>query len=219
MAKPIIIPIGADKGGVGKTTVCRAFLDYLKASGINFRAFDTENEVEGGGGVLKRFWPAETEVVNLTDSDGQMKVFDTLSDQVVTVIDIRAGLMTPMLKMLRDIGLLDPSRYSIAVLHVLGNNKASLDEIKPIGDLLAGLRHVIVGNRVNDTKFDFPPGALDIPMLSAKAAEAVDKAGVPFSGFRKTPRLESGAESLVLGGTVGHWLDRVHAQFAGVKLP
>ena len=27
--KPVIVMIGADKGGVGKTTVCRALLDWL----------------------------------------------------------------------------------------------------------------------------------------------------------------------------------------------
>jgi hypothetical protein len=29
MAKPAVILVGADKGGVGKTTVSRALLDYL----------------------------------------------------------------------------------------------------------------------------------------------------------------------------------------------
>jgi hypothetical protein len=216
MSKPIIVIIGADKGGVGKTTVARAFLDFLRATGVKFRAFDTENEVEGG--VLRRFFPDATEVVDITDSDGQMRVFDTLDD-AVTVIDIRAGLLSPTLKMLSEIGFLDPARFSIAVLHVLGNNQASLDEVAPVAERLAGLRHVIVGNRVNATKFDFPPGALDVPMLAPKAAEAVDKTNVPFSVFRKAPRLETGAESPVLGGVVGHWLDRVHAQFAGIKLP
>ena len=210
MSKPIVVIIGGNKGGVGKTTVARAFCDYLFATGVNFRAFDTESAVEGG--VLKRFFPDKTEVVDLTDSDGQMRVFDTLG-QAVTVIDIRAGLLSPTLDMLAAIGFLDPARYSIAVLHVVGNNQASIEEIKPVADRLAGMRHVVVGNRVNATKFDFPPGALDVPMLTPKAAEAVDRAAVSFGAFRKA------SNSAVLSGMVGHWLDRVHAQFAGIKLP
>ena len=31
MAKPAVILVGADKGGVGKTTVSRALLDYLSS--------------------------------------------------------------------------------------------------------------------------------------------------------------------------------------------
>ena len=42
MAKPTVIIVGADKGGVGKTTVARTLLDYFTAHQIPARAFDTE---------------------------------------------------------------------------------------------------------------------------------------------------------------------------------
>ncbi|WIG52492.1 MAG: hypothetical protein OJF48_003411 [Afipia sp.] len=210
MTKPILIIVGADKGGVGKTMVSRALLDYLKANGYDHRAFDTENETPNG--VLKRFYPERTAIVDLADSDGQMEVFDTLGD-AVTVIDIRAGLLSPTLKTLSEIGFLDPAKYSLIVLHVLGNTQTSIDEVAPIVNRLAGLRYVPIGNRINDTKFDFPAGALDIPMLNARAVEAVDKANVPFSDFANS------APSPVMRGYVKHWLDRVFAQFASAKLP
>ena len=53
MAKPAVILVGADKGGVGKTTVSRALLDYFIAHNIPTRAFDTESP----RGTLKRFHP------------------------------------------------------------------------------------------------------------------------------------------------------------------
>jgi hypothetical protein len=211
MTKPSIYIVGADKGGVGKTTLTRAFLDYLDASGVASRPFDTENEVPGG--VLKRFYPERAALVDLADSDGQMQVFDTLNPATATVIDIRAGLLSPTLQLLTDIGFLDPERYAITVLHVLGNNQASIDEIKPVAaKLAAGARHIAVGNRINATKFAFPPDALDIPMLGAAAAEAADKANMPFAVFAKEN------PSAVLRGTVRTWLDRVFAQFAGAKI-
>ena len=43
MAKPVVIVVGADKGGVGKTTVARTLLDYFTANNIASRAFDTES--------------------------------------------------------------------------------------------------------------------------------------------------------------------------------
>ncbi|MET4719890.1 hypothetical protein ABIF63_003996 [Bradyrhizobium japonicum] len=37
------------------------------------------------------------------------------------------------------------------------------------------MRHIAIGNHINDTKFAFPAGAVNIPMLSAKASKAVDR--------------------------------------------
>ena len=51
MAKPVVIVVGADKGGVGKTTVSRTLLDYFSANNVPTRAFDTESP----RGTLKRF--------------------------------------------------------------------------------------------------------------------------------------------------------------------
>jgi len=64
-----------------------------------------------------------------------------------------------------------------------GNTQASINEVKLITDKIATARYVAIGNRVNDTKFDFPAGALDVPMLNTKACEAVDAASVPFNVF------------------------------------
>ena len=40
--RPMVVMIGADKGGVGKTTIARTLLDYLDANGVPARAFDSE---------------------------------------------------------------------------------------------------------------------------------------------------------------------------------
>jgi len=91
MAKPAVILVGGDKGGVGKTTVARTLIDYFGAHQTPTRAFDTESP----RGTLKRFHPDLTEVVNVTAVADQMKIFDTLgsADAKVTVIDVRAGLV------------------------------------------------------------------------------------------------------------------------------
>ena len=130
MAKPAVIIVGADKGGVGKTTVARTLLDYFTAHQIATRAFDTETP----RGTLKRFHPNLTDVVDMTLIADQMKVFDTLSsaDASVTLIDVRAGLMLPTLKALRDIGFIEAAKkgqITFAVFHILGPSIASLDEI------------------------------------------------------------------------------------------
>lgn len=209
MAKPTIIIVGANKGGVGKTTTTRALLHYLRSIGIAHRAFDTEHP----HGSLARFYPAE--VVDLTDSDDQIKVFDTVSDQVVTVIDIRAGLLTRTINTLAVIGYLDPARFNIIVLHVLGNSRDSLNEMPDVSERLRGVRYIMVANRINETKFTFPAGVeIDIPMLNVKAAETIDAANVAYHDY---PAM-SGA-SAVLSGYLGNWLAGITAQLAAAKIP
>ena len=75
MAKPTVVVVGADKGGVGKTTVARTLLDYFTAHHVPTRAFDTESPK----GTLKRFHPDITEIVDVTSVADQMRIFDTLS--------------------------------------------------------------------------------------------------------------------------------------------
>ena len=92
--KPVVIVVGADKGGVGKTTVSRTLLDYFSANNIPTRAFDTESP----RGTLMRFHPDITQIVDMTTTADQMKIFDTLNAGTsVTVIDVRAGLLSPAL--------------------------------------------------------------------------------------------------------------------------
>ena len=75
--KPVVLMVGADKGGVGKTTVTRTVLDYLAAKNTLVRAFDAEYP----RGTLQRFHPDVTEVVDVTTAADQMKMIDTLVDQ------------------------------------------------------------------------------------------------------------------------------------------
>src|SRR6476660_6130654 len=75
MAKPAVIVVGADKGGVGKTTVSRTLLDYFSANNVQTRAFDTEHP----RGTLKRFHPDLTEIVDMPTTSDPMKIFDTLN--------------------------------------------------------------------------------------------------------------------------------------------
>ena len=105
MAKPVVILVGADKGGVGKTTVTRALLDYFIAHNVPTRAFDTE----APKGTLSRFHPDITDVVDVSSTSDQMKIFDTLAATDVTVIDARRLLGTT-LRMLRDIGFLETAK-------------------------------------------------------------------------------------------------------------
>ena len=127
MAKPALILVGADKGGVGKTTVARTLLDYFTAHHVPTRAFDTETPK----GTLKRFHRDVSEVVDATAVADQMRIIDTLSttDATVTVVDVRR---IDVLHALRDIGFLDAVKKHRIVHHRLGaDHSANLRRAAP----------------------------------------------------------------------------------------
>jgi hypothetical protein len=235
MAKPAVVLVGADKGGVGKTTVARALVDYFVAHNIPTRAFDTE----APKGTLKRFHPDVTTVVDITSTVDQMKIFDTLAntDAQLTVIDIRAGQLSTTLRALRDIGFLDAAKKSqltFAVFHILGPSIASLEEIGGISEFIGGANYFMVKNFINNTTFfDWDPatsqayfkrikdvGEITVPKLNEMACEQVELAGVPYVSFvaNKGPSGQSATYSFVLRGYVRHWLGNVWAEFDRVKL-
>src|ERR1700752_3011840 len=180
---PHVVIIGADKGGVGKTTISRTFMDYFQSHGISVRARDTEHPQ----GVLQRFHPDKTKIVNLEESDDQVEVFDNLRDAQVTLIDIRAGLLSKTLATLSEIGFLagaKDGRIKISVVHVIGSNKASFDEIEATANAVEGARHFVLLNHMNKSKFmGLPASVRDpivVPMLNELAADTVDRLGIGF---------------------------------------
>src|ERR1043165_2463090 len=221
MARPAVILVGADKGGVGKTTVARTLIDYFGAHQTPTRAFDTE----APRGTLKRFHPDLTEVVDVTSVSDQMKIFDTLgsADAKVTVIDVRAGLLSSTLRALSDIGFLESAKkgqITFAVFHILGSSIASLDEIAETAGFVGDASYFLLKNRINDTTlFESDPatynsyfkrikGAMEItvPKLNEMAYEQVEVASVPFVTFVaiKNAKNETVNYSFVLRGYVRH---------------
>ena len=228
MPKPAVMLVSADKGGVGKTTISRTLLDYFGARNIPMRAFDTEYP----RGTLKRFHPGVTEVLDINSVPDQMKIFDTLQDGQVTLIDVRGGLMAPTLEALRDIGFIETAKtgqIKFLVFHILGPTIASLDEIADTSKYLIDAQYFLVKNFINDTHFfEWDRATYDsyfkevknaveitIPKLNEMACEQVDFSSVPFQSFitNKGPNGDAASYSFVLRGYVRHWLGNVWAEY------
>ena len=221
--KPALILVGADKGGVGKTTVSRLLLDYLAEHEVSTRSFDTE----APRGTLERFYPDLTEVVNITHTADQMRFIDTIDEDEskVTLVDVRAGHLTTLLHALEEFGFLDAAQegqYNFLLFHILGSSIASLEEIEETSPYAADAHYYLVKNHVADgTYFEWDPDTyngyfdrvksaaeLSIPKLNDLAYEQVDLDGTPFSQF-----VENGANSFVLRGYVRSWVQNVFEAF------
>jgi hypothetical protein len=221
---PSVILIGADKGGVGKTMLTRALLDYLAVRSVAVRSFDTQF-----GGNLVRFAPAAA-VIDIDSVQDQMLVFDGVSERVLTVVDICAGLLSPTLGALDEAHLLDDvraARLRLVLLHVLGPTVASIDEVSSAAHALGGAaKHLLVKNHINDTQFfDWDKGparalfeqmtdvTVNVPQLAPIACETLEKRGGSFLSF-----VDDARESRLLRGRIRTWLDCVWAEFDRVNI-
>jgi hypothetical protein len=171
------------------------------------------------------------------DEFDQMRIFDTVSHENVSVIDVRAGLLTPTLRALRDVGFLESVKkgeFSLVVFHILGASVASLDEIEATSAFTGDASHFLVKNFINNTTFFEwdqgtqssyfkkvkDAGQITIPKLNEMAFEQVELAAVPFLSFvaNKDPRGDSANYSFVLRGYVRHWLGNVWNEYERIKL-
>jgi hypothetical protein len=235
MARPALILVGADNGGAGKTTVSRALLDFFASRKVTTHAFDTEHP----RGALARFHPGITDVVDIAAMPDQLKLFGAIasSSAQVTVIDVRAGLMQPTLRALRDIGAIDKARkdqLNLAVFHILGPSVASLEEVAETAKFLGDARYVLVKNFVDDSiSFDWDQQTynsyfnrikdaveIKVPKLGEMACEEVERSSVPFASFIADRKAngEFASNSFVLRGYVRHWLNNVWAECDRVRL-
>jgi hypothetical protein len=175
--------------------------------------------------------------VDINHVPDQMKIFDTINETQITLIDARAGSLSPTLRALRDIGFIDAAKrgqLTFAVFHILGPSIASLDEIADTSSFLTEAHYFLLKNFINNTHFfEWDQGTYDsyfkrvrnaleitIPKLNEMACEQVELASVPFVNFiaNKGPQGESAAYSFVLRGYVRHWLGNVWAEYDRVKL-
>lgn len=233
--KPVVIIIGADKGGVGKTTIARALMNHLIERNVPVRAFDTESP----RGTLHRFHPDITEVVDITDVSDQMRILDTLDDTNarVTIIDIRAGQLDQTLQTLEDIGFLEYARNgdaALGLIHVLGPSVASLDEIADIAPRANGIEYIAARNFINESDFFEwdektyhhyfdqvdKSAEIDIPKLNEMAYEQVDLANASFGDFVAN-RSTDGRDaqfSFTLRGYVRKWVRDIDAELERIGL-
>jgi len=233
--KPVVLLVGADKGGVGKTTITRTLLDYLATRGVPVRAFDTEYP----RGTLKRFHPDITEIVDITTAADQIKILDTLttSEVKVSVVDVRAGALLDTLKTFTDVGFFDLVRegeFNFILFHVIGPSVASLEEIAEVMPYTRSDHYFVMKNFINETSFfDWQPEIqkgyfklvkdaeeLTIPKLNEMAYEQAELAGIPFSTFvaNKNAQGQNANYSLVLRGYVRTWLAQITAEYDRIRL-
>jgi len=159
------------------------------------------------------------------------------SEVKISLIDIRAGLLSSTLKAFTDIGFFDAVRageFNFLLFHILGPSISSLDEITEVMPYTGGKNYFAVKNFINETSFfEWDPAIYDsyfkkargavevnIPKLNEMAFEQVELSGVPFSTFIKNKNAQghNANYSLVLRGYTRTWLNQIIGEFDRVGL-
>lgn len=224
---PLVIIVGADKGGVGKTQICRALRAYFDRPDLKNTPRPRTLDGQYPRGDFAQFCPG-AQVINVTDVADQMKIFDTIEG--VTIVDIAAGLLGYMLSACDNAMLFEDvkaGKLNLALLHVLGPSVSSLDEISDAIRMLGvSAKHLIVKNHINETNFfewdqnsqyatslrALESVTISVPHLNTVANEAVQQAQAPFLSF-----VESNA-SRTLRGHVAKWLKSTFDEFDRVGM-
>ena len=166
-------------------------------------------------------------------------MIDTLatSDVKVSVIDVRAGLLSDTLKTFTQVGFFDlvnAAEFNFVLFHVIGPSIASLEEIGEIRPYADGRDYLLVKNFINETSFfEWNPELhksyfdlakdtteVTIPKLNEMAFEQAELAGVPFSAFiaNKTADGQPSGNSLVLRGYVRTWMSHIVGEYDRIGL-
>ncbi len=234
MAKPTFILVGADKGGVGKTTLSRTIIEYFNALNLPVRAFDTETPY----GALQRYHPDCTELVDIFSTIDQRKIFEPDSDAPsITLVDFRAGTFLQTLATLKDIGILaqaEDGHFDILLMHLVAPTVVSLGEQLDVAEFKTSCDHFVVQAHAGKSVFfeeqkdvvrkyigDVrPERIIKVPTINQMAMEAVDITGSHFFDFATDvdTDLKGPQKSLVLRGYVKTWLSALWDEFDRVGL-
>ena len=229
MQAPSLVIVGANKGGVGKTTVARTLIEYFTIRDFDVTAYDTE--FPRGG--LTRYHPDIAQIIDIRNTRHQCRLLDSLNTpNDVTIVDLKAGELSRTLELLRDVGAFEAASngsLNLTVLHLLGSSIASVSELEETAKYQDMCKYFIVKNFINNSRFfankksylqdllkhSDESKEIIVPRLNALAYENVELAGLPFSSFvideedSKNPQ----RRSFVLRGYVKTWLERVWDNF------
>ncbi|HSU30064.1 MAG TPA: hypothetical protein VLJ11_02415 [Bryobacteraceae bacterium] len=226
--KPRLILTHGEKGGVGKTTVARVMADYLRSRKTPFRAFDAEGET----GQLLRFYPAETNAVDVSSAANVAPILDYLMDGTgkrLALVDLGARSGEDLRNWLYRGGALEEAadgRLGITVVYVLGGAIDSVGHLKECYSALGpDVRYIIVKNLGVASRFEVYEGSkirgellragaceITFPTLDQTVYQSVDKASIGFSDFAEN---EGGEFSYTQRRYCRTWLRDCYAALEG----
>lgn len=128
--------VGAHKGGVGKTTICKAIFDIFKLNEIKIHGYDTDPY-----GWFSRSYPNSCQAIDLTEEDDS--ALAKVSPDVVNLVDVGAGKMELAIALINSL----KANHKCFFVHVISQSKRSLEEVQELRKILVDVDYILVKNR------------------------------------------------------------------------
>jgi hypothetical protein len=184
--------IASPRPRVGKTLIARLLIEYLRASDRPLVGYDLDPREP----ALASHFPQLVSTVDITDTRGQMALFDRLvaSAPRTTVIDLGYGPFDQFFEVMTEIGFVREAQRRLIAPVVLFVSDSTPSTACAYGELRASLpatAFVPVHNEsvsVMFSKEDFPPtrpeyGVIRIPRLSPIVRGVVDRPSFSFGEY------------------------------------
>lgn len=214
--------IGGSKGGVGKSAVSMAILDYLKDSKPMLLETDTANP-----DVAKAYSnDVRTEVLDLDESDGWIQLINLCQEHLGPVV-INSAARTEVAKNGQSLDLALPElRRELIVFWVINRQRDSIELLKDfISGVKSGQVHVVRNLYFGEgTKFDLfqksnirqeieesGGSILDFPDLADRVADDL---------YTKRLSIQRAGMELPIGNRIelARWRGLAHQMFKGVGI-
>ena len=216
---PIFI-ITSSRPRVGRTLIARALTEYFCAQNRPVGAFDVNPDEF----KLIDHLPAYTAAASLSDTRGEMALFDqlVLEDTVPKVVDLNHQLLDRFFSVIQQIDFMaEVRRRAIApmVLFVADPDERSRQSYAKLRDRFPDLPLVPVLNesvgRVSAYRAHFPPTRLggepvSIPALSPVVRSVVDRQNFSFVGYVQTTNDKT--------SELYEWMGRVFISFRELEV-
>jgi hypothetical protein len=204
---------------VGKTLLGRLLIEYFRLGARALVGYDLDPREP----ALARYFPDITWTVDISDTPGQMALFDRLiaDNWRTSVIDLGYGLSDRFFSVMAEIGFEQEARRQMIKPIVLFITDSAPITAQGYAELRRRLRlttFVPVHNEATSFVFmpnDFPPtrsdtGLLRIPRLSPIVRGVIDRPGFSFGAYMSS---QPG------GPTEVHtWIAGIFAQFRELEL-
>lgn len=215
---PLFI-VAAQHPRVGKTLVARLLIEYFKQTPRALVGYDLDPREP----TLARYFPGIASTIDISDTPGQMALFDRMIADYwrTTVIDLGYGLSDRFFSVMAQIGFEQEAKRQMIepiVLFITDSAPITVHRYAELRRRLRQTHFVPVHNEATSFMFvphDFPPTRSDseiirIPRLSPIVRGVVDRPGFSFGAHMAN---QSGGPT-----EIHSWIAGIFAQFRELEL-
>lgn len=180
----------------GKTLFARLYADQLALSGRErINIFDTDYP---NGGIAKYF-PEQTEIVDISKTAGQVKLFDTMIERpgINHLVDLQSEWLDKFFTIFHDIGFDEGAAEAgigVVVFYMIDRSMSSIETAAKIRKKLRSSEFVLIRNAAVGNLLHIPSAARNymkiekdrdilLPKLSDAASVYIERPGFTFTDF------------------------------------